>query len=122
MASISIEQIATLIVAIAALAGWFVTWKKSNAEIEIGTVAAASELIDDYRLDNTDLRQRLTALEQKLEMQHQKILKLELELFQAWERITALETENEILENENDDQKTFITELRRLQDGTKDIK
>jgi len=115
--NVSIENIATLLVAIAALAGWFVTWKKSQAEIEIGTVTAASELIDDYRQDNADLRQRLTTLEQKLETQHQKILKLELELFQAWERITALETENEILENENDDQKTFISELRRMQSG-----
>jgi len=112
---LNIEGIAALIAAAIALAGWFITWRSK-------VVTAYSELTDDYRLDNSDLRQRIEKLEAKTELQHQTILRLELEMSQARERISVLEAENEILQNENDDQRIFITELKRLQDGTKDIK
>lgn len=75
--------------------------QKNRADIANNTVAVAAELVDDLRQEIQRLRERIEYLESKASRQNEDIVRLSLEVAQSRERITALETENELLRDEN---------------------
>lgn len=87
-----------------ALAGVYFSQRRSSIDRQSVTnsaVLAAAELLDDYREEVARLRKRVESLELAREKDRSKILELQLQVSQMSERITALETENEILREEN---------------------
>ena len=99
---------ATTLTAIAALIGSLVAIgklmadkRKQSVEASTSIVQSATELIDDYRQEIKRLRDGLRERDATIQEQHVKIMKLELEVHQAWERITALESRVEELEDTN---------------------
>lgn len=107
---LNLEITGALIIAIASLITAIATFVRLGPErernrAEAGSVAvkAAAELVDDYREGRRELLEALRTLEEKVErqqakidIQHEDILKVRINLAQAYERITALETELEI--------------------------
>lgn len=95
---------AATLTAIAALVGSLVaigklTFDKRKTEIDVHSaiVHSATELVDDLREEIKRLRDERKERDATIKTQNVKIMKLELELHQAWERITALESEVEYL-------------------------
>lgn len=76
--------------------------RHDDAKINIEVARAASELVDDLRQEIERLQKKVDILEDKLSRQHLEILNLTSQFQQSRERITALETENEMLGNENE--------------------
>lgn len=110
-------EIVTLLSAIGALALAIIALVKTpgeivkqKADVSSSSVLAASEIIDDLREDNRRLRDCMVELERKMEKleadSEAKISRLEKEILewrikaeQAYERITALESELEMRNN-----------------------
>jgi len=98
--------------------------QKGQAEISAATTTAATDLLDDmaqdreyYRQQVKDLRAELCQVRQGLESNiadlKAKIAERDLHLAQAWERITALETESELQQNQIELLKTENQNLRQ---------
>ena len=74
----------------------------SKQEISHKAVHAAAEILDDYREEVDRLRKRIEDLELVREKDKYRIKELQLQVSQMSERITALESENEFLIEENE--------------------
>ena len=95
---------ASMLTAIVAVFRSFSQSRKDKNDATLTITQSYSGLIDDYqeqlkevKEDNNAFRKRIKSLEEKAERDRQHILKLELQLSQAFERISVLEGENETL-------------------------
>lgn len=103
------ELDATAIVAITGLIGSLVAIgkllldkRKTTVDISTNITRVATELVDDLRQEIDRLKIEVEALRER-DLEHRKeIARLSVELLQARERITALETESEMLMAENE--------------------
>lgn len=103
--------IGSLLTAVAAVNRLRLDRQTAPADMSAKLTMAASEFIDDLREENRRLREKIVKFEEREEKDKLEKGKLSLEVNQSRERITALETKIEDFENENIALETKIEDL-----------
>lgn len=99
------ENIIAIVIAFISLIGTAIAYLRFRSDDRFA-------LLEAYRIDNKELRDEMEKLELRVGRHHEKVMRLELEMLQARQRIDILEEENRALTNENNELRTFIKEMR----------